>query len=101
MLQILSGGTPYIYVPLPGSPVTDPTGFAVDMALVPRGTYPVTGDWKTAAWLSPRPGAAKEIAVQRDPAVWPDGDYTCYVRVHASPELVPLRSTRVVIGQEL
>ena len=99
-MQILSGGTPYIYVPVTG-PLTDLTGFPVKMALVTRGTYPVSGDWKTAAWLAPRSGAAKEIAVQRDPAVWPDGDYTCYVQITASPELVPLRAGRVLIGQEL
>ena len=100
MLQILSGSTPYIYVPVTG-PLTDLTGFPVQMALVARGTYPASGDWKTAAWLAPRSGAAKEIAVQRDPVVWPDADYTCYVKVTASPEVLIMRSTRVLIGQEL
>lgn len=99
-MQILSGGTPYIYVPVFG-PLADLTGFPVKMALVTRGTYPASGDWKTAAWLAPFSGAAKEIAVQRDPAVWPDGDYSCYVQVTATPELVPLRAGRVTIGQEL
>jgi hypothetical protein len=98
VLVIETGATPYIYVPV-SSPLADPTGLAVDLAMVQQDTVdPGTSDWKAATWRAPTAAGAKEVAYQYDPAIWPPGEYMCFVRIHASPELLVLRAGRVRVG---
>jgi len=95
---ISTGSTPYIYVPI-ATPLADPTALAVSMALIPEGqSAPGSGDWKAATWRSPGTGLPKEVACLRDAAVWPDGEYMCFVQVNASPEVLVLPAGRVRIG---
>jgi len=97
VLVIESGATPYIYVPLT-TPLADPTGLLVDLALVAQDTTPGSADWQPATWRSPTVGADEEVALQRSTVLWPDGEYMAFVRVHAAPELLILRAGRVRIG---
>lgn len=94
---IAATATPYIYVPIT-APVADPTTLTAELALVPQDASPATANWVTATWRAPVPGAAKELAVQRDVAVWPDGEYMCWARLHSPPELLVLPAGRVRIG---
>jgi len=96
-VYIVTGATPYIYVPIT-APVADPTLLTAELALVPQDSSPATANWVTASWRAPVPGAAKELAVLRDVNTWPDGEYMCYARLHAAPELLVLPAGRVRIG---
>jgi hypothetical protein len=51
VLTIPSISVEYVKVPIVGPP--DLTSLPVQMAIVPQGQDPTTGDWKTASWIGP------------------------------------------------
>jgi hypothetical protein len=84
----------YVRVPISareGSGAVNPTSRPVDLAFMPLGTNPASGDWVVAAWetdgstyyarATVGPGGSKVLAA---------GTYTVWVRVQDSPE-IPVR----------
>jgi len=90
----------YVFIKVTGP--TDPTGYAVQMALVTDdGREPAAGDWHTATWMAPRPGAPLEAALLVGPSggtVYPPGDYMAYVTLSAGAEAPVIPSGRVRVG---
>ena len=100
MLQLASSRA-YVFIPVTGP--SDPTGFAVQVALVTdNGTEPAPGDYHPAQWLAPRPGAALEAALLVGPGSgavpYPPGEYMAYVTLAAGAEAPVIPSGRVRIG---
>jgi len=100
VLQLASSRA-YVFIPVTGP--SDPTGFAVQVALVPdNGMEPGAGDWYPAQWLAPRPGAALEAALLVGPGSgavpYPPGEYMAYVTLAAGAEAPVIPSGRVRIG---
>jgi hypothetical protein len=100
MMQLASS-LAYLFVPLYGPKGTDLTQFAVDLALITdTGAEPASSDWHAAAWLSPDGIKPKEAALLIGPTAqaYASGEYMCYSRIHAGPELPVLPAGRVRIG---
>ncbi|MFG3051891.1 hypothetical protein ACGFZP_13200 [Kitasatospora sp. NPDC048239] len=67
-----------------------PTGYGVEMAIVPVGHEPAAGDWHAAAWdtASSGTGTVAKLLVGPAGVVVPvPGRYRAWVRVAATPEL--------------
>ena len=89
----------YVFTPITGPAGTVLTSLAVDKAVIPLGQeHPSSSDWQAAAWLAPSPGAAAEVALLIDASSYTPGPYREFVRIHADPELVVLRSGPIRIG---
>lgn len=92
--------TQYLDVPLL-RPDTVPAGSTVAIAIVPRGTRPVTADFRAAAWgecgghpaasilVGPGVGAALSLTA---------GNYDVWLRVDASPESAWLHAGTLMVG---
>lgn len=87
MLQIPSLSTEYIHAPIDGPP--NKTSFDVDMAILPEGQDPTSGDWKPAEWAGDDViclvGPATSIPLTKGVR------YEVWVRITASPEIPVLR----------
>lgn len=71
---------------------SDPTGDVAQMAFVPPGAIPASGDWHTASWETV--GAAHYAQCLVGPSgdvVLRPGTYTVWVKITDSPE-IPVRS---------
>lgn len=85
-VQALKSGVPY-----------DPTGDPVQMAFMPLGAEPSSGDWKTASWETANAGQANVIHYARC-LVGPSGDATptvgqwvVWVKISDTPEVPVLQ----------
>lgn len=87
MLLIPSLSTEYVHAPIDGPP--DMTTYDVEMAIVPEGEDPDSGDWETAAWEGTDAvvlvGPATSIPLSRGVT------YEVWVRITATPEIPVLR----------
>jgi hypothetical protein len=89
----------YVFTPVTGPVGVDPTSVPVDKAVIPQAQeHPGSGDWQAASWLAPQAGATPEVALLFDANGYPPGQYKEYVRIHAAPELLVLRSGPIRIG---
>lgn len=87
MLKIPALSTEYIHAPITGP--TNLTSFAVEMAILPVGQDPISGDWKTAQWA----GTDAIVLVGPSAAIplTKGVQYEVWVRITASPEIPVLR----------
>ena len=87
MLQIPSLSTEYVHAPIDGP--ANMTTFGVEMAILPEGQDPTSGDWETAAWEGTDAivlvGPSTAIPLTRGV------QYEVWVRITASPEIPVLR----------
>lgn len=83
MLRIPSLSVEYVRVPVTGPP--DLTTLDVDMAIVPQGQDPGSGDWKSADWIG------SDAAVLIGPAtalpLTKGVNYGIWVKITSSPEI--------------
>lgn len=86
-LPIPSLSKEYVHATVAGP--ANKASFAVEMAVVPEGQDPVSGDWKTAEWsgddVIAMVGAGSTIPLTRGVT------YEVWVRITASPEIPVLR----------
>lgn len=82
MLTIPSLSVEYVKVPIDGPPGF--TELDVDMAIVPEGQDPDSGDWKTAAWVDN--SAAVLIGPATTLPLTKGVNYGIWVKITSSPE---------------
>ncbi|MFB4265323.1 hypothetical protein [Nonomuraea sp. GTA35] len=87
LLQIPSLSTEYVHATIDGPP--NKTSYDAEMAILPEGQDPTSGDWETAAWSGDDViclvGPATAIPLTRGVR------YEVWVRITASPEIPVLR----------
>ena len=95
VLQISSLSVEYVHVPITSNLDTgDLNDLTVQLAIVPDGQEPVTGDWKTGTWIGNHaavlvgPGATITLT---------DGTYDVWVKITATPEVPVLLSGSIHI----
>ena len=77
---------------------TDPTSNLVSMAVMPRGTEPEAGDFKTASWAAGTPYKAQVlIGPSSSVGVLAEGVYKMWTKVTAIPEIPVLESTNCLV----
>lgn len=94
MLKIPSISVEFLKIPITGS--SDLATFAVEMAVLPDGQDPDTGDWKTAEWST-----AGEAMILIGPGtslpLTKGVTYVAWARITAAPETPVLTSGKVHI----
>lgn len=83
MLKIPSLSVEYVKVPVVGPP--NLTSLTVQMAIVPDGQDPVSGDWKTATWIGT--DAAVLIGPATTLPLTKGVTYGIWVKITSSPEI--------------
>lgn len=82
------------YVQMRVDTTVNPTSNLVSMAVTPRGTEPVAGDFKTATWAAGTPYKAQVlIGTGSSVGVLAEGVYQVWVKVTATPEIPVMQST--------
>lgn len=85
MLSIPSLSVEYVKVPIVDGPA-NLTSLAVQMAVVPQGQDPVSGDWKTATWIGT--SASVLIGTGSSVGALTKGlTYGIWVKITSSPEV--------------
>lgn len=80
--EIVSLSKEYVYVPVKAG--VDLAALPVEVALTTNGAEPVGADWRTAAWDQ---GRARVLV-----GPLPDGRYSVWVRVTATPEVPVMKA---------
>ncbi|MEU9887995.1 hypothetical protein [Sphaerisporangium sp. NPDC051011] len=91
MLGIPSLSVEYLKVPCSGP--ADLTGYTVEMAVLPDGQDPTSGDWKPASWIGS--DAAVLIGPGTGLPLTKGVTYRPWVRITASPEKPVLKGDLV------
>lgn len=93
--KISSLSVEYLKVPITSTlAAAELDGLVVQLAVVPDGQEPVTGDWKTGTWIGTHaavligPGATITLT---------DGTYDVWVKITATPETPVLLSGSIHI----
>jgi hypothetical protein len=84
VLTISHLSTQYVKVPIEDSPAELDT-LPVQMAIVPQGQDPVSGDWKAASWIGT--SAAVLIGPGTPLALAKNLTYGVWVKITSSPEI--------------
>lgn len=84
MLTISSLSTEYVKIPIVDGPA-NLTTLTVQMAIVPQGQDPVSGDWKSASWV----GASAAVLIGPATALplTKGVTYGIWVKITSSPEI--------------
>lgn len=92
MLKIPRSSVEYVHVDVVGSGTL--TALPVSMAILPEGQDPVSGDWKTAAWV----GDTAQVLVGPSQVLdLAKGTYMVWVKVTSTPEIPVLQAGRMQI----
>ncbi|MER7500459.1 hypothetical protein AB0L05_27755 [Nonomuraea pusilla] len=83
MLKIPSLSVEYVKVPITGP--ADLAELPVQMAIVPNGQDPATGDWKSAVWIGT--SAAVLIGPGSGLPLAKGGSYGIWVKITSTPEV--------------
>lgn len=84
MLTISSLSTEYVKIPIVDGPA-NLTTLTVQMAIVPQGQDPVSGDWKSASWVGT--SAAVLIGPATSLPLSKGVTYGVWVKITSSPEI--------------
>lgn len=84
MLTISNLSVEYVKVPIDDGPA-NLTELDVDMAIVPQGQDPVSGDWKSASWVGT--SAAVLIGPATSLPLSKGVTYGVWVKITSSPEI--------------
>lgn len=83
MLEIPSISVEYVKVPIVGPP--DLASLPVQMAIVPQGQDPTSGDWKTASWIDS--SASVLIGPGTTLPLTKGGNYGIWIKITGSIEV--------------
>ncbi|MFB4275750.1 hypothetical protein ACBJ59_10695 [Nonomuraea sp. MTCD27] len=84
MLTIPSLSVEYVKIPIVDGPA-NLTSLTVQMAVIPQGQDPVSGDWKAATWVGP---SAAVLVGPATPLPLAKGvTYGIWVKITSSPEV--------------
>ncbi|MFJ6073690.1 hypothetical protein ACIQFU_23085 [Streptomyces sp. NPDC093065] len=87
----------YLKTPV-GVDGTDPTGYAVHVALLEDGLRPGPGDWHPAAWETGPDGPLAVLLVGPGGVLDPGpGTYRTWIKITATPEVPVVKSPRFQI----
>jgi len=84
VLTISNLSTEYVKVPILDGPA-DLTDLTVQMAIVPQGQDPASGDWKSASWVDT--SAAVLIGPATTLPLTKGMNYGVWVKITSSPEI--------------
>lgn len=83
----------YVKVPITGPTGVDLDELGVELAIVPQGQEPTSGEWEDGVWI----GTHAAVLIGPGQLELVEGRYSVWVRITSSPEIPVLLSGSIYI----